>query len=319
MARNPAGGSGSKPGIGNVTKVKEPVFHPMRYLEIKPEPLLSKYVECFWTLENDQSTDRVQTELSQAVHPERILPDGCVELILNFGAQFREHRDNGQHEPQPMHFLVGQMTRPMLISPNGRVELIGIRFHPGGTLPFFRLDMQEVINQVVELGALSCDLERKLLSRMDEACSLPSLSHRIAMLEKLLAEQVRDCKHDSRLVGLAAKIVDCGGQVTVDELAIDAGVSSRQLERRFLSEVGIGPKLLCRILRFQQVFRAVDENDAGWAAVAADCGYYDQAHLIRDFQQFARQTPAVLFAQPGDLTQAFTRKDRTSDFSNTAA
>ncbi|MGI9066787.1 MAG: helix-turn-helix domain-containing protein [Pyrinomonadaceae bacterium] len=139
------------------------------------------------------------------------------------------------------------------------------------------------------------------------------------MLEKLLAEQVRDCKHDSRLVALAAKIVDCGGQVTVDELTIDAGVSSRQLERRFLSGVGIGPKLLCRILRFQQVFRAVDENDAGWAAVAADCGYYDQAHLIRDFQQFARQTPAVLFAQPCDLTQAFTRKDRTSDFSNTLA
>lgn len=67
----------------------------MRYLEIKPKPLLAKYVECFWTLENDQSTDRVQTELSQAVQPERILPDGCVELILNFGAQFREHRDNG--------------------------------------------------------------------------------------------------------------------------------------------------------------------------------------------------------------------------------
>jgi AraC-like DNA-binding protein len=304
----------------------------MRYHEVKPKPPLAKYVECFWTLESDRITPRSQTEPAEAVQPERILPDGCVELILNFGARFQEQRDNGQQEQQPVHFLVGQMTRPMLISPNGQVELIGIRFQPGGTLPFFRFEMQEVTNRVVELAALSCDLERKLLSRMDEAHSLPSLGLKIAMLEALLAEMVRDSKHDSRLLALAANIVDRGGQVTVDQLAVDVGLSSRQLERRFLSEVGIGPKLLCRILRFQQVFRAVEQNDPGssarqmpwgggtrWAAVAADCGYYDQAHLIRDFQQFARQTPAVLFAEPRPLTEAFTRKDRTSDFSNTLA
>jgi transcriptional regulator GlxA family with amidase domain len=139
------------------------------------------------------------------------------------------------------------------------------------------------------------------------------------MIEKLLVGLLRGSKHESRLSGLAARIVARGGQVTVAELAQNAGVSSRQLERRFLSEVGIGPKLLCRILRFQQVFRAVERNDSGWAAVATDCGYYDQAHLIRDFQQFARQTPTVLFAQSSGLTQAFTRKDRTSDFSNTLA
>lgn len=218
-----------------------------------------------------------------------------------------------------MLFLVGQMTRPMLISPDGRVELIGIRFHPGGTLPFLRLDMQELTNRVVELAALSRDLERRFVTRMDEARSLPSMALKIATLEKLLCGLLRHSQPESRLVGLAAKIVARGGQVTISELAQDAGVSSRQLERRFLSEVGLGPKLLCRILRFQQVFRAVERNESGWAAIAADCGYYDQAHLIRDFQQFARQTPTLLFAQSNGLTQAFTRKDRTSDFSNTLA
>ena len=291
----------------------------MRYREFKPNPNLAPFVECFWTLDSDTSADPVQTNPVEVVQPERILPDGCVELILNFGAQFREQKDDGQQESQPMQFLVGQMTRPMLISPNGRVELVGIRFHPGGTLPFFRVDMQELTNRVVELGALSHDLELKFVSRMDEARYLPSMSLKIVMLEEMLTSMLRDSKHDSRLIELAAKIVARGGQITVSELADDAGVSSRQLERRFLSEVGIGPKLLCRILRFQQVFRAVERNDSGWAAVATDCGYYDQAHLIRDFQQFARQTPAVLFAQPNGLTQAFTRKDRTSDFSNTLA
>jgi AraC-like DNA-binding protein len=291
----------------------------MLYHEFKPNPNLAPFVECFWTLDSDTSVDQVQTNPAEVVQPERILPDGCVELILNFGAQFREQKDDGQQEPQPMRFLVGQMTQPMLISPNGRVELVGIRFHPGGTLPFFRVDMQELTNRVVELGALSRDLEHRFVSRMDEARSLPSMSLKIVMLEELLTKMLCDSKHDSRLIGLAAKIVARGGQMTVSELADDAGVSSRQLERRFLSEVGIGPKLLCRILRFQQVFRAVERNDSGWAAVATDCGYYDQAHLIRDFQQFARQTPAVLFAETSLLTQAFTRRDRTSDFSNTPA
>jgi len=290
----------------------------MRYREFKPDPHLAPFVECFWTLESDESV-QVQTNPSEVVQPERILPDGCVELILNFGERFREQTEDGRHEPQPMLFLVGQMTRPMLISPNGRVELIGVRFHPGGTLPFLRIDMQELTDRVVELAAVSRDLERSLVSSMDEARSLPSLALKVAMLEKLLVGLLRGSQYASRLAGLAGQMVARGGQVTVAALAQYAGVSSRQLERRFLSEVGIGPKLLCRILRFQQVFRAVERNDSGWAAVASDCGYYDQAHLIRDFQQFARQTPAGLFAQSSGLTQAFTRKDRASDFSNTLA
>jgi AraC-like DNA-binding protein len=89
------------------------------------------------------------------------------------------------------------------------------------------------------------------------------------------------------------------------------------LERRFLQDVGVSPKVLCRILRFQQVFRVV-EADPTWANVAVECGYYDQAHLIRDFRQFAEKTPTALFDSQSALTEAFTRKNRTSDFSNTS-
>jgi transcriptional regulator GlxA family with amidase domain len=116
---------------------------------------------------------------------------------------------------------------------------------------------------------------------------------------------------------IAARIVDSGGLVSVDQLAYEAGISSRQLERRFLREVGLGPKMLGRIIRFQQVFRAVERDSAAWAEIAIACGYYDQAHLIRDFNQFAEQTPAVLFSKPSVLTESFTRKGRKSDFYNT--
>jgi AraC-like DNA-binding protein len=278
----------------------------MRYIEIKPAAELSQYVECFWTLEGDANDSTFQ--------PESLLPDGCAELILNFGARFEEHTQDGQQLRQPINFVVGQMTQPILIAPTGVVQLIGIRFHPGGTLPFFRIPMHELTNRVTDLGALSSKFERDLLAR---AGKISSSLTRLASVEKLLIEQVRAFKGDSLLVNLVAKMLRRGGQVSVGELAGDAGVSCRQLERRFLGEVGLGPKLLCRILRFQQVFRAVDRNDAGWAAVAADCGYYDQAHLIRDFSQFSGQTPVGLFDRQSALTESFTRKNRMSDFSNT--
>lgn len=277
----------------------------MRYQETHPKPPLNRFVECFWTLENETAAESVNTE--------RILPDGCIELILNFGDQFSQHT-NQQRILQPRHFLVGQMTGPILISPNGTVELIGIRFHPGGTVPFVRQPLHEFTDQVVELGNVESRLERHLLEVTD---GLQTMAERIAAIESLLLSCVLRQKQDSWLLALAAKVVDCGGLVPVDRLANDAGISARQLERRFLNEVGLGPKLLSRILRFQQVFRAVERCDA-WAPVALECGYYDQAHLIRDFNRFAQQTPAALFTEQTSLTQSFTRKARTSDFSNTS-
>jgi AraC-like DNA-binding protein len=277
----------------------------MLYREIKPGPPLHRFVECFWTLQGDAAF---------GTSAERILPDGCVELILNFGAQFIEQCD-GKKKRQPRNFLVGQMTGPILISPTGPVELLGIRFHPSGTLPFLRVPLDEVTDRVVELGSLSSKLERDLM-RVTSQSSL--LSEKITAVGSFLVSCLASTRHDSRLLTLAARIVESGGLVSVDRIANDAGLSSRQLERRFLREVGVGPKLLGRIIRFQQVFRAVEQCNAAWADIAVACGYYDQAHLIRDFNQFAQQTPAVLFASQSPLTESFTRKARASDFSNTA-
>lgn len=277
----------------------------MRYCEIPAKPPLDKFVECFWTLDGEGP--------APGASPERILPDGCVELILNFGQRFLQHA-NGRSTLQPRHFLVGQMTGPILISPTGRVELLGIRFHPGGTSPFLRLPMSEVTDQVTELGALSSELERALLSFSQD---LPSLGEKIGAVESALLARLAGCLHDSPARRLAAQVVESAGLISVDVLAANAGLSSRQLERRFLREVGVGPKLLSRILRFQQVFRAVERLDAAWASIALECGYYDQAHLIRDFHQFAQQTPSVLFAEQSALSESFTRKTRTSHFSNT--
>lgn len=277
----------------------------MQYREIQPDRLLAPFIECFWTLEGEP--DPVGGT------PERILPDGCVEIILNFAKRFTEIGERSEENLQPRHFLVGQMTRPVIIKPTGSVRLIGIRFHPGGTIPFVTMPMDEATDQIIELGAIAADLERQFVAAAE---SVASLQMKIAAIERMLAKRLRRCGPGPSIVDLTARIVRAAGRVPVDTLAAEAGISTRQLRRRFLMEVGVGPKLLCRLLRFQQVFRAVDQNVAEWAGIAFECGYFDQAHLIKDFRQFAQQTPAVLLANSSDLTEAFTRKNRVSDFSN---
>jgi len=104
------------------------------------------------------------------------------------------------------------------------------------------------------------------------------------------------------------------------ELAFTCGLSTRQLQRRFKAEVGIGPKLLARIQRFQRIFWAL-ESSPEWVQVALQCGYYDQAHLIRDFRDFSGAAPAALLAPGTDLAfhflQSAAEKGRMSQISKT--
>ena len=278
----------------------------MQYREHKVAPVLAKHVECIWLLESGEEP--------MFASPQRLLPDGCVELILNFGDRFREHKGADQSSLQPLRFVVGQMTRPVLVSPTGSVQLLGIRFAPGGTLPFFHCPPGELTNTITPLADIAAAFDQHLSEQVYEARGWPE---KIRLIEAVLIKLLGTKKGlTPSLQGTISTIIREGGQTSIDVLANNLGISGRQLERRFVREVGLGPKLLCRILRFQQVFRAVESGDPSWARIAADCGYYDQAHLIRDFRQFAEQTPSLIFEQFSSFTEAFTRKNRMSDFYN---
>jgi AraC-like DNA-binding protein len=94
-----------------------------------------------------------------------------------------------------------------------------------------------------------------------------------------------------------AAITAAGGATDLDRIAVQANLSPRQFRRRCLEESGLTPKLLCRILRFQRACRLTESAvRPDWAAVALDAGYFDQAHLIRDFREFTGLTPMTVFS-----------------------
>jgi len=126
----------------------------------------------------------------------------------------------------------------------------------------------------------------------------------VASLERMLLSAVRRHRGTDDLVEFAARlIVGARGLGSVAATAREVGLTGRQLERRFLDGVGIGPKRLSRILRFQQALMAsLEQSKPNWARIAARCGYFDQTHLIRDFREFSGYSPTTLQLNEDSLT-----------------
>jgi AraC-like DNA-binding protein len=262
----------------------------MEYREWSAPAGLAGQVEAIWSL---SGRARVGDD------PQRILPDGCAELIFNFGDPVIQET-GGSFEQPPLMF-VGQITGPFQVRPTGQVDLLGIRFRPGGAAALTAVPQHELVDRSVPLADVAKETAARLALVFDH--DDPDQRARVAgeMLEQCL-------ETDRTAVGASADaIVRAWGMIPVGLLAAGAGIGMRQLERRFLDEVGLSPKRLARISRFQRVFHAMERHPSHWTRVAMECGYYDSSHLVRDFHEFAGGPPS---RTPDELTLAFTRSRR---------
>lgn len=268
----------------------------MRYEEFRPAEPLAKLVKCIWIMESKAPGSRAA---------ERILPDGCTEIVFNLAEPFEQHGADGSTERQPLTLLVGQMQRPLLIAPTGKVQLMGVRFWPGGAYSFLMLPQTEIAGRVINLDAVWGSLALELQSRIAEA---PSSTEAVKHVETaLLARLKQRASHDEAVLGATGLILRSGGLLSIRRLADKIGINSRTLDRRFNTIVGLTPKALCRIVRFQQIFRMIQPGGMhDWARVAADCGYYDQPHFIKEFKALAGKEPTSYFSQPNEMSDHFT-------------
>ena len=265
----------------------------MCYREFAPPPRLRDQVEAIWTLSGRaEPTDE----------PQRVLPDGCAELILNFGDPVVQET-RGQ-VVQPHLMFVGQITGPLHIRPTGRVDLLGIRFRPGGAAALTPVPQHELVDRSLPLA----DIARAAAGRMAPAFDTDDSEERITRASEALASSLDSPR--TVVTESADAIIRHWGMIPVGLLAAGAGMGARQLERRFLDEVGMTPKRLARISRFQRVFHAMERKPVVWTRVAVECGYYDSSHLVRDFHEFAGAPPTRVVAAGDELTLAFTRARR---------
>lgn len=269
---------------------------------LPPSSALLSDIECFWRLDGEGA----------GLPDETIVPDGCMEIVLHLEGRFERVAPGGGAAPQPRAFVVGQMIRPLVVRPAARVETWGIRFRPGGAAPYLGGGMQELTGHIVDLESLwGRDGERFLARLMDER----TVAARQSTIESMLLARRRRGA-DPLAAAAARAIVVSRGLARAGAIAARAGIGRRQLERRFLRGVGLPAATLARIVRFQQVFRLANESGGAagaWAEVACAAGYYDQAHLLRDFRQFAGSTPPRFLAVQGEFSRVLTGPDRLDD------
>jgi len=201
----------------------------MNYSEAAPHPALSKYVDAYWTA----------TGSSQTLTVERILPDGCVDIIFNVGNDC--YTDNGDVlMKNDRTYLVGTMTRFKETEMDMGTRLFGIRFKPGAFLAFFNYaPLCEVANRTVELDARFCFNTNILIKS------------RFEFLDKLLFKNLKN--PNQYLLDQIQTIQRSKGQLKIEELASVHCTTARQLERNFKHYLGITPKEFVNLVRYQHV------------------------------------------------------------------
>lgn len=223
------------------------------YVETSPGAALARTVECCWTLDAPR-------EMNHGV-----APDGCLDIIYS--------REWGLR-------AVGAMTVKARFTMLAGSKTVGVRFRPGMARPFLGIPPPELTGKIAPLDELWGARARELARRLEDEPDAQSIAG------ALIAPPAPDpVKHAIEAIAQAH------GAVDLDAAAAKAGMSARQFRRRCFEESGLAPKHLCRILRFRYASQLAARGAGRWAAIALDAGYFDQAHLIRDFREFTGQAP----------------------------
>jgi len=243
-----------------------------RFARRPPGAALAPYVECYWAL----------TAHEAPPWKARILPDGSNDVILDLSTE-------------PQAFVVGVMHRADVVPLAGHVDLLGVRFRPGGALPFLNVPLHELADRHVTLDAL---WGTRAATLVDAVATTPP-AQRVSALERMLlaGRALPAADHDliHRAVALLRRT---RGGIGVRLAAQALGVGERRLERAFDLAIGLSPKRFARVVRFLGAVREIGRRATRpGAPVALELGYSDQPHFVREFKRLAGVTPAQYAAE----------------------
>jgi AraC-like DNA-binding protein len=253
-----------------------------------PGTLLRPFIRCFWYWEGQP----------QPHTRERLMPNGEATIIVNLREdeiRIYDPDDARRYASCGRVVLAGPRTKGCVIETSPDDRIFGIQFLPGGMFPFVRVSGGEVANSSV---ALSEVWGREAEAMREELLEAHSVRAMFGMVEKRLRAQLARPLALHPAIDFARRRF-CGAPhvATVAGVLSRIGLSQRRFIEVFRDQVGLTPKAFCRVRRFQRVLETVHRKQAvDWVQVALDGGYYDQAHFIHDFQDFAGMTPGAYLA-----------------------
>jgi AraC-like DNA-binding protein len=240
------------------------------FLQHQPAQAISPWVETLWYCEAYQVAHR----------KERVLPNGRFQLLI----------DLSDFSAPPL--LVGMRSEYSVIETAGLQSIIGVIFRPGGTCPFFDFPADEFYNQEIPLDSIWGSAATRLRDRLREVDTLPE---RFRVLEGALLDRARKRLQLHPAVRFALSEFRNAPHIrSVLDVTREAGLSRRRLAQLFREQVGMTPKLYCRLRRFQDVVRNLSSGaPVNWVDIALEGGYCDQAHLAHEFRAFSGMSPGA--------------------------
>jgi len=255
----------------------------MRYQYIKPSAFLSDFVKHYWVLEIDGSDGNLA---------ERVIPTGNIELMFHYRKPFAViNTVNNSLSLQPLTILSGLISGFSDVTSVGDSGVLAVSFQPFGACQFFKFPLTEIENKSVDLKAVLGDKIRGIEEQLSNAYHL---TERIAIVEDFLKKVFCPLDtYDLAFLKKALSLIETSKlSIQSHELADKLAVSNKSLERKFAARLGKTPKQYLKMMRFQMAVKRLSmANDQALTDLAYQCGYFDQAHFIRDFKLFSGYTP----------------------------
>lgn len=267
------------------------------YTTYRPRSPLSQFVEFLWFREGDHLPQ------SQS----RLLPIGSMELVINLHEDripLFDRQSRAECGSTNGTMICGTHSEGYIIRIDSKISVIGVHFKPGGSTSFLGLPARELYNQRVGLDELWQGRAAELRDRLIAAATL---ENRFLILEQFLLMMMHLPDRTTFLQNHRHPVVDFALREfrqmpipSVSAVTNQIGCSARHFNQLFRDQVGLTPKLFCRVRRLRQVlYLLAGKEHVDWADLAFICGYFDQAHLIHDFRSLAGCTPTEYLAQRG--------------------
>jgi AraC-like DNA-binding protein len=214
-----------------------------------------------------------------------------IDLDAGWSVAHREH--TGTAPLRLDSFVAGITDGPVLVGHGGSACCLQVDLTPTGARRLIGMPMSELANRTVPIEVVLGRFGAELVQRVGAAPDWPA---RFALIDAAIRARLDDTAPvDAGIEWSLRRITDSGGAATISDLAAELGWSHRRLIARYRDAVGLPPKLVARIVRFERLAALVaDDPLADWAGAALTCGYFDQAHMAREVRELADITPTEL-------------------------
>ena len=226
---------------------------------------------------------------------QKIVPYGMGGLIINYQGKCTIASGANDKKELPAMFVAGLTNKPFILDSDESVSTIAVNFYPIGLYHFLRSSAADLINSTTDCNNVTGSRAEKLFEKIINA---KNNREKLEITEQFLIKRFSLAIYaENHFVETAQKTMyHSAGRVNISELSRIAGVSISCLERHFQRQTGLTPKSYSNILRFNSVFKFIrEEGESKWHDIIYRCGYYDQAHFIKEFTKFTGETPKKFF------------------------